>query len=125
MSTTNDERPPARRRAAPQLPDPMSPVAPAQPAPTADTSASVAPAHEDARSAPTRAQRTATPKVDPYDQEQWSGFTAALGGRVAVEAKELLAPLAKAYGLKTERAVIERLVIDAARAKLPDGPPAR
>ena len=123
MSTTNDERPPARRRAAPQLPDPMSPVAPTQPAPVA-TTAPIAVPREDAP-APTRPARLTTPKVDPYDQEQWSGFTAALGGRVAVEAKELLAPLAKAYGLKTERAVIERLVIDAARAKLPDGPPAR
>lgn len=122
MSDTNDERPPARRRAAPQLPDPMSPVAPVQQAPAAISSAPVA--SREQVHAPARPASSATPRVDPYDNEQWSGFTAALGGRVAVEAKELLAPLAKAYGLKTERAVIEKLVIDAARAKLPDGPPA-
>lgn len=89
----------------------------AEPAPAATP-------RDDSRPTPVRSERTAARKADPYDQEQWSGFTSALGGRVAVEAKELLAPLAKAYGLKTERAVIEKLVIDAARAKLPDGPPA-
>lgn len=58
-----------------------------------------------------------------YDQEQWSGFTVALGGRIAAEAKALLMPLAKAHGLKTERAVIEKLIIDASRSAMPDGPP--
>lgn len=123
MSSTNDERPPARRRAAPQLPDPMSPVAPAPQAlterpPVAANTAAQQPATE------SRQERTATSTIDPFDQQQWSGFTAALGGRVAVEAKALLMPLARAYGLKTERAVIEKLIIDAARAKIPEGPPA-
>ena len=124
MSTPNDERPPARRRAAPQLPDPMSPVVPSQQAPAAVAPAPVETPRVAAQTAPERSARPTRPKVDHYDQEQWSGFTAALGGRVAVEAKELLTPLAKAYGFKTERAVIEKLIIDAARVKLPDGPPA-
>lgn len=123
MSTTNDERPPARRRAAPNLPDPMSPVTPAAKASiaAASTQMPVTVPRNDPQSA-TEA-RAATPRVDPYDQHQWTGFTAALGGRVAIEAKALLAPLAKAYGLKTERAVIEKLIVDAARAKMPEGPP--
>lgn len=109
MSTPSEERPPARRRAAPQLPDPMSPVMPA-----------IAKAAEPAPPAPD----VPPARGSGYDPAQWSGYTAAMGGRVAVEAKELLAPLAKAYGLKTERAVIEKLIIDAARTKLPDGPSA-
>ncbi len=121
MSSTNDERPPARRRAAPQLPDPMSPVAPA-PQPLTQTPPVAAHTAERQPAAEVRQARTAASTIDPFDQNQWSGFTAALGGRVAVEAKALLMPLARAYGLKTERAVIEKLIIDAARATIPEGP---
>jgi len=100
----------------------MSPVAPAPQAltevpPVAANTAARQPAAE------VQQARTATSPIDPFDQNQWSGFTAALGGRVAVEAKALLMPLARAYGLKTERAVIEKLIIDAARATMPEGPP--
>lgn len=122
MST--DERPPARRRAAPQLPDPMSPVTPVPPAPVAQQLPATVPAPSaSAPARPTRDVPASTPAGDAYDQAQWSGFTVALGGRIAAEAKALLMPLAKAHGLKTERAVIEKLIIDASRAAMPDGPP--